>query len=52
MNAAQLIAVLLFGIAAVLTLVSWATPIDIRIPVLLSTLGGIFLALDAGGVID
>jgi hypothetical protein len=52
MTAGQLVALFLFGIAAVLTAISWAVPVDIRIPVLLASLGGCFLALDAGGVID
>lgn len=52
MTAGQLVALLLFGLAVVLTAISWATPVDLRIPVILASLGGVFLALDAGGVLD
>jgi hypothetical protein len=52
MTAGQIVALLLFGLAALLTAISWATPLDLRIPLLLASLGGCFLALDAGGVID
>jgi hypothetical protein len=52
MSAGQIVALLLFGLAAILTAISWVTPLDIRIPILLASLGGCFLALDAGGVID
>ena len=51
-GAGAIVALILFGLSAILTAISWATPLDIRIPILLAALGGIFLALDAGGVID
>lgn len=52
MTAAQVVALILFGLAAILTAISWATPIDLRVPLILVALGGFILVLGDGGVID
>jgi hypothetical protein len=49
MTAAQTVALILFALAAILTAVSWLTPLDTRVPLLLACLGGCFLVLDVSG---
>jgi hypothetical protein len=51
-TAGQAVALVLFAIAAVLTAIGWTRPLDMRVPLLLASLGGVVLCLDAGGVFD